>query len=94
MLNIPASDHAVARMQQRAVRPEVVDCLLDYGRRMHDHHGALLYYFDGRARERIRRDKGCDAYQQLEQSLDAYAVVSMDGELVTVGHRFKRLRHG
>jgi hypothetical protein len=32
MLSMPVTHHAVARMQQRAVRPEIVDYLLDFGR--------------------------------------------------------------
>ena len=93
MLSMPVTNHAVVRMQQRAVRPEIVDYLLDFGRCEHHQHGALLYYFDRRGRERLRRAAGSDAYRRLEPALDAYAVVSGDGELVTVGHRYKRINH-
>jgi len=93
MLSMPVTRHAVARMQQRAVRPEIVDCLLDFGRCDYHHYGALLYYFDRRGRERLRRAAGSDAYCRLEPALDAYAVVSCNGELVTVGHRHKRINH-
>ena len=93
MLSMPVTHHAIARMQQRAVRPEVVHYLLDFGRCEHHHYGALLYYFDRRGRERVLRVAGSDAYRRMEHALDAYAVVSGDGELVTVGHRYKRINH-
>ena len=93
MLCMPVTHHAIARMQQRAVRPEIVDYLLDFGRCEHHHYGALLYYFDRRGRERVLRVAGHDAYRRMEHALDAYVVVSGDGELVTVGHRYKRINH-
>ena len=93
MLNIPVTKHAVARMQQRAVGPEIVNYLLDFGRCEHHQRGALLYYFDKRGRQRLQKITGKEAYRRLEHALDAYAVVSNDGALVTVGHRYKRITH-
>lgn len=93
MLSISVTNHAVARMQQRAVGPEIVDYLLDFGRCEHHQHGALLYYLDKRGRQRLQKIAGKETYRRLEHALDAYAVVSNDGELVTVGHRYKRINH-
>ena len=93
MLNIPVINHAVARMQQRAVFPEIVDFLLDYGRCEYHQRGAQLYYLDKRGRQRLQKIAGKDTYRRLEHVLDAYAVVSKDGALVTVGHRYKRITH-
>ena len=93
MLSIPVTHHAVARMQQRAVRPEIVDFLLHFGRCEHHQRGALVYYLDKRGRLRLQKVAGRDSYRRLEHALDAYAVVSNDGELVTVGHRYKRINH-
>jgi hypothetical protein len=93
MLSMPVTHHAVARMQQRAVRPEIVDYLLDFGRCEHHQRGAQLYYLDRRGRECVRRVAGSDAYRRMEHALDAYVVVSGDGELITVGHRYKRISH-
>ena len=93
MLSLPVTHHAVARMQQRAVLPEIVDYLLDFGRCEHHQRGAQLYYLDRRARELVRRVAGTDAYRRMEHALDAYAVVSGDGQLVTMGHRYKRINH-
>lgn len=93
MLNIPVTSHAIARMQQRAVSPEIVDYLLDFGRCEYYQRGALLYYFDKRGRQSLQKITRKEAFRRLEHALDAYAVVSNDGELVTVGHRYKRINH-
>ena len=53
MLSIPVTKHAVARMQQRAIFPEIVDFLLEYGRCEHHQRGALLYYLDKRGRQHL-----------------------------------------
>ena len=55
MLSIPVTNHAVARMQQRAIFPEIVDFLLDYGRCEHHQRGAVLYYLDKRGRQRLEK---------------------------------------
>ena len=79
----PVTTHARRRMQQRGIPVAVLEDLLDYGRAMHDHRGAMVLYFDRRARA---------ALHQAGTRLDAYAVVGGDGEIRTVGHRYKRLR--
>jgi hypothetical protein len=76
------TEHARIRMQQRGIPAAVLEDLLDYGRVAHDHRGATVLYFDRRARTALRRSG---------KRHDAYAVVGGDGEIRTVGHRFKRL---
>lgn len=84
-----ATAHASVRCQQRGIPPLVVDLLLQFGRREHDHHGAEIVYFDRRSRKRIERHVG-GLISKLSEHLDSYAVVS-DGEIITVGSRFKRV---
>ncbi len=45
--------HAQARMQQRAIRPEALDCLMAFGREAFDHRGGVVLYFDKAARRRL-----------------------------------------
>ena len=71
-----ATAHASIRSQQRGIPPLVVDLLLQFGCREHDHTGAEIVYFDRRSKKR----------------LESYAVLA-DGEIVTVGARFKRINH-
>lgn len=37
MIALPLTDHARARMRQRAIPPLAVEALLSYGRREHEH---------------------------------------------------------
>lgn len=88
------TDHARARLQQRGIPLPVLDCLLNFGKKVHDHHGAEILFFDHQARNQIRRTYGEDDFKRLESRLDTYAVIGSDGAVLTVGHRTKRInRH-
>lgn len=92
MFRLRFSLHAQARMQQRAIPSSVVEMLIAYGHQEHDHHGGRVLYFDKSSRCRLVRDFPGRNGGFLDQYHDAYAVVSMDGEVITVGHRDKRIR--
>ena len=93
-MDIPLTDHARQRLQQRAISEPVVAGLLAYGRGEHDHRGSTLFYFDHRARARLRNVWDKETYRRLEQKLDAYLVVAADGSVITAGHRTRRInRH-
>lgn len=86
--------HASVRMQQRCITPETVDALLAYGTKEYDHRGAKVVYFDKRARSRLLSKVGADQYKSIEGKLNVYVVLSGGGDLITVGHRHKRInRH-
>ena len=85
------SDHARVRMQQRGIPPAVLDCLLEFGRVTHDHHGAQIIYFDKAARRKIGRAGIPRGRVDIEKHLNAYAVVACDGTVKTVGHRYRRI---
>jgi len=89
MLNF--TSHARTRIQQRGIPEFVVENLLDFGREAYDHHGRCVVYFDRRARAAMQI--ACDAvtYRRLEPRLDAYAVLALSGDIVTVGHRTRRI---
>lgn len=88
------TNHARARLQQRGISSIVLDCLMQYGRKVHDHRGGEIVFFDHQARERLRRQVAPDEYKVVEPKLDAYAVIGPDGAVLTVGHRTKRInRH-
>lgn len=88
------SQHAACRMQQRGIKPETMEILLEYGSKEHDHHGSTILYFDKPARQRLLHQYGSDQYRKIERQLDAYAVVAENGSVITVGHRTKRInRH-
>jgi len=93
-MNIHLTQHAQIRLQQRGISIPVFDCLLNYGHKAHDHHGAEIIYFDHQARNRLRMTCDPDSFKQIESKLNTYAVVGPNGEVLTVGHRTKRInRH-
>lgn len=71
--------HARRRMRGRGIRPEALEALLEFGREAFDHHGGVVLYFDKRARRRAGGGS------------DVYAVLGMDGRVMTVGHRLRRV---
>lgn len=85
--------HAQVRLQQRGIPSDVVERLLDFGHEAHDHRGRRIVYFDHRAREQLRRQVGPESYKHIEQHLGAYAVIADTGEIITVGHRTRRINH-
>lgn len=85
------SSHAEVRLQQRGIRFDVLDCLLAYGRREHDHTHCEIAYFDAKALERIERYEGALVAQLANDHRDVYAVINSDGCVVTTGHRFRRI---
>ena len=89
MLNL--TKHAHARIQQRGIPIAVVENLLEFGREAHDHHGCRIMYFNRRDRASLRQSWGEDKYKRIERHLDAYAVVAKRGDVVTVGHRTRRI---
>ena len=66
--------------------------LLDFGRRCHDHHGATIVFFDHRARNALARRVDAAEFRRIEPHFDTYAVIAADGDIVTVGHRTRRIR--
>lgn len=91
--NIPLTEHAGKRLQQRGIRPDTIDFLLAYGAVEFDHNGACIYYLDKRGRRRLERDLGEDAARRAETLDGIYAVVRTDGAVVTAGHRRRRIYH-
>jgi len=85
------SNHAVAQMQQRAISESTIDYLMEWGRKAYDHRGAVIRYFDKTSRAQLIRHVGEQLARDLEHQLDAYVVVSNSGQVITVGHRYKRI---
>jgi hypothetical protein len=83
--------HAEMRRQQRAISPFVVSLLRDYGVGMR-HDGAEVRFFDKASRRRVRSELGIRIYAAIEPQLDAYAVLSAEGTLITTAWRLKRLK--
>lgn len=85
------SNHAVAQMQQRGISEKAVSYLIEWGRKAYDHRGGIVRYFDKASRSQLLRHVGRDRVKALKNQLDAYVVVSTSGQVITVGHRYKRI---
>ena len=86
------TQHARQRMQQRGIPQQAIDYVLAYGRVSHDHRGACVVWLDKRSRARLGREAGRQVIRKLDKHLDAYVVTDTDGTVVTVGHRYRRIR--
>jgi hypothetical protein len=82
--------HAQTRCQQRCISSEVVDALLSYGERRR-HQGADVYYLTKQARSRLSSAVG-ERYRRYEKALNSYVVMSDDGQVITAGRRYRRLK--
>jgi hypothetical protein len=80
-------------MQQRGIRAAELEALLAYGRVAHDHHGGEIVYFDKAARARLAKSNP-SAARDAARLARTYAVLGSGGEVLTVGHRFRRIPRG
>ena len=85
------SPHAEVRQQQRGIRRDVLDCLVAYGRREHDHAHCEIVYFDAKAVSLAHKEAGPQVAHLVSDHRDVYAVIDSDGCVVTTGHRFRRI---
>ena len=89
-MNVPITNHANKRMQQRSIPKAVVEWLLDFGAR--ERSGASeIVYFDKKSKKELSRELGPQIVKSIARFLDVYAVISDDGYLVTTGYRYKRI---
>jgi hypothetical protein len=84
--------HARVRMQQRGIDEAKLDLLMAYGRAVHNHHGQVLVHMDRRAIRSALKERGREAGPMLEPVRGIFAVVGSNGVVVTVAHRYRRVR--
>ncbi len=84
--------HAATRQQQRCLPPLIVNWLNEFGVTAHDHHGGEVLFFDKHSRKQIAAKFGHQVVDRLGGLMDAYAVVSHSGAVITVGYRSKRIK--
>ena len=83
--------HARTRMQQRGIRAQALEALLDFGAERHLRGQACdIVFFDKKAKKRLAKAKP-DAAREAERLSRTYAIVGSDGAVITVGHRYRRV---
>jgi hypothetical protein len=90
-MNFNITKHGALRMQQRGIRPQALEALLDFGRVRHLHQGGReILFFDKKARARLA-GANPGAAREAERLTRTYAIVGSNGVVITVGHRYRRV---
>lgn len=84
--------HAIKRSNERCIPPIVQSWLDDYGRRKFDGRGGCIVYFDKSAIRKMQTELGRHFVEENKKYLRAYRVESSkEGNIITCGHRYKRI---
>jgi len=63
-----------------------------YGSRKRNNNGTIVCYFDRKSTRLISSDVGNIVIRRLSGLMDAYLVIAGD-QILTVGHRYKRIKN-
>lgn len=87
------TQHAGTRAQQRGIPPLIDEWLDAFGEELYDGFGARIVFFSKKSIRRMERAFGAAPVRKLSNWLDAYKVEdSGTSRVITVGHRYRRLR--
>jgi hypothetical protein len=86
------TDHARKRSQQRGIPTEVVNLLLEYGETKYAGRGCKICAFRSKHGKRELLREGTIRGVNIEKHLRAFLVIFKDETIVTVGHRYKRVK--
>jgi len=84
--------HAQTRLQQRAIPPLIIEWLCKYGSRLQGMNGTTVCFFDRESRRSLASEVGHVVVRRLSDMMDTYLVLS-GNSIVTIGHRYKPLKH-
>ncbi len=84
--------HALERSQQRCIPPLIIHWLCQYGSRKRNNNGTIICYFDKKSLRLIASDVGHIIIRRLSGLMNAYLVIAGD-QILTVGHRYKRIKN-
>jgi hypothetical protein len=84
--------HAIVQGQRRCFQPIADEALDRYGQEQHDGHGAIVVFMSKTSKRAMERDWGYLAVNKLWEIVkDAYKVITTDGVIITVGHRYQKI---
>ena len=84
--------HAATRAQQRGIPPLIDQWLDQFGEESYDGRGGVLRFFSHASLRAMEREFGRAPLRKLAEFLDVYKVESSrDGQVITIGHRTKRI---
>lgn len=83
--------HARTRMQQRGIRREVIEMLMEYGEVVHCKGGSEEVIFLSRKARLVAQDDGPELLKACKSKCP-YVVVAENCDVITAGHRTKKIR--
>lgn len=85
--------HAEIRARQRGI-PRLIEEWLDgYGEETYDGMGARVIFFSKKSIRKMEREFGRAPVRKLSEWLNVYKVEdSATGQIITIGHRYHRIR--
>lgn len=87
------SHHAETRARQRGIPPLIEEWLDAYGEELYEDSGACVLFFSRKSIRKLERAFGAAPVRKLSEWLDVYKVEdSATSHVITIGHRYKRLR--
>ena len=86
------TNHAVERSQQRGIPPLIIHWLCQYGSRRRSSNGTILCYFDKKSVRLLASDVGHVVVQRLSGLMNSYLVIT-GNQIISVGHRYKRIKN-
>jgi hypothetical protein len=87
------TEHATIRTRQRGIPPLIEEWLDAYGEENYDGHGARVVFFSKKSIRRMEREFGRAPIRKLAEWLDVYKVEDSESScIITIGHRYHRLR--
>ncbi len=86
------TNHALERSQQRCIPPLIIHWLCQYGSRERSNNGTILCYFDKKSVRLLASDVGQVVVRRLSSLMNTYLVIT-GNQIITVGHRYKRIKN-
>lgn len=91
MEQLKLTRHAERRANQRGIRHDIIETMLDFGTSK-IRYGSEVIYMDQAARTNLRNHIGRTQYAKVERLLDKVLVLSDDGVVVTCCQRTRPVR--
>lgn len=92
-MSCSVSKHAAARFQQRGISTEIDELLDLYGEEYYDGRGARILLLSRASLDWVPNDLKQSSGAALRGRSGFYKVVSCrDGALITIGHRYSKIR--
>jgi len=83
--------HALKRSNQRGVSEIAIEYLLENGRSKYDGRGGVVHFLNKKEKKYINKNDQ-KVFKDLEKFKNLYVVTSStSGEIITVGHRYRRI---